>query len=184
MWPFLLLLLLAFLLPPRAEAEEIIGGHEAKPHSRPYMAYIQFVDKGEKKICGGVLVRENFVLTAAHCSGSSIIVTLGAHNIKQQEKTQQVFQVTKAIPHPDYNPKNISNDIMLLQLERNIKLTKAVKPLRLHRGKDSGDSGGPLVCQHVIQGVVSYGNTDGTSPRAYTKVSSFLPWIKKTMKKA
>ncbi|XP_016005779.2 granzyme H isoform X2 [Rousettus aegyptiacus] len=132
----LLLLLWAFLLPCGAGTEEIIGGHEAKPHSRPYMAYIQFLQNGKMSRCGGVLVQKNFVLTAAHCSGSSIRVTLGAHNIKKQEKTQQVFRVMKAIPHPDYNPKNFSNDIMLLQLKRNIKLTKAVKPLSLPRAED------------------------------------------------
>ena len=49
---------------------------------------------------------------------SSIIVTLGAHNIKQQERTQQVIQVRRAIRHPDYNPKNFSNDIMLLQARK------------------------------------------------------------------
>lgn len=45
-----------------------------------------------------------------------------------------------------------------------------------------GDSGGPLVCDNVAQGIVSYGQKDGSTPRACTKVSSFLPWIKKTMK--
>ncbi|XP_058393371.1 granzyme B-like isoform X2 [Diceros bicornis minor] len=155
-----LLLLLAFLLPPRAEAGEIIGGHEAKPHSRPYMALVQFLVKEGRKMCGGALVGEDFVLTAAHCLGSSISVTLGAHNIQKQERTQQVIPVRRAIPHPGYDPNNISNDIMLLE----------------------GDSGGPLMCKNVIQGIVSYGRSDGSPPRAYTKVSSFLPWIKKTMK--
>ena len=45
-------------------------------------------------------------------------VTLGAHNIKQQERTQQVIRVRRAICHPDYNPKNYSNDIMLLKVNR------------------------------------------------------------------
>ncbi|XP_043345915.1 granzyme H-like isoform X1 [Cervus canadensis] len=134
-----LLLLMAFLLPPGLGqpflSEEIIGGHEAKPHSRPYMAFVQFLGEKSWKRCGGVLIQKDFVLTAAHCRGSSMNVTLGAHNIKEQERTQQVIQVRRAIRHPDYNPKNFSNDIMLLQLERKAKQTSAVKPLSLPRAK-------------------------------------------------
>ncbi|XP_029806026.1 granzyme H-like isoform X3 [Suricata suricatta] len=130
-----LLLLLALLLPLEARTEKIIGGHEAKPHSRPYMAFVQFLGADCKKRCGGVLVDMDFVLTAAHCLGSSINVTLGAHNIKKQEKTQQIIPVRRAIPHPDYNPKNYSNDIMLLQLAKKAKLTAAVRPLGLPRSK-------------------------------------------------
>nr|XP_002718156.2 granzyme H [Oryctolagus cuniculus] len=242
-----LLLLLAFFLPPWAEAGEIIGGHEAKPHSRPYMAYLQYWKDGMKRTCGGFLVREDFVLTAAHCHGSSINVTLGAHNIKQQERTQQVIPVRRAIPHKDYKQKGNINDIMLLQLERKAKKTEAVQPISLPRGKArvkpgqvcqvagwgqdasgtlattlqeveltvqqdqeceslfrsyysrateicvgdpetkkssfKGDSGGPLVCNNVAQGIVSYGPKDRNPPPVvYTKISSFLPWIKKTMK--
>ncbi|XP_003924292.1 granzyme H isoform X4 [Saimiri boliviensis] len=133
MQPFLLLL--AFLLPPGTGTEEIIGGHEAKPHSRPYMAFVQFLDKKSKKRCGGILVRKDFVMTAAHCWGSSINVTLGAHNIKEQERTQQFIPVKRAIPHPAYNPENFSSDIMLLKLERKAKQTYAVQPLRLPSSK-------------------------------------------------
>nr|XP_020767246.1 granzyme B-like isoform X2 [Odocoileus virginianus texanus] len=177
-----LLLLVAFLLTPRAKAGEIIGGHEAKPHSRPYMAYLQYRIQDDKMMCGGFLVRQDFVLTAAHCNGSSISVTLGAHNIKQRERTQQVIRVRRAIPHPGYNSKDLSNDIMLLKLERKAKQTSAVKPLSLPRAMARGDSGSPLICGNVAQGIASYGRKDGSTPRAYTKLSSFLPWIKKTMK--
>ncbi|XP_036306441.1 granzyme B(G,H) [Pipistrellus kuhlii] len=246
MQPPLLVLLLAFFLLPGAEAGEIIEGKEAEPHSRPYMAYLHVKDKKEFR-CGGVLVQKNFVLTAAHCNVRLIIVTLGAHDIKNEEETKQNFLVKKAIPHPNYNNKNFSNDIMLLQLEGNIKQTDAVKPLPLPRsrkrlrpgqkctvagwGKVStwgpysdtlrevqltlrkdkdceyrfrrsynstiqlcvgdptenkasfqGDSGGPLLCKNEIQGIVSYGNKYGEPPRVFTKVASYLPWIKKTMK--
>ncbi|XP_014695464.3 granzyme B-like isoform X1 [Equus asinus] len=241
-----LLFLLAILVSPGAEAGEIIGGHEVKPHSRPYMAFVRYLIKEKRKNCGGVLVRPDIVLTAAHCWGSSIKVTLGAHNIKKQEKTQQVISVKEAIPHPHYNSKKIANDIMILKLERKAELTTAVQPISLPwgtaqvrpgkvcsvagwgrvtpngRGSDTlqeveltvqqdqvcksylcnynsttqlcvgdpkeekssykGDSGGPFVCKNVIQGLVSYGRSGGIPPGVYTKVSSFLPWIKKIMK--
>ncbi|XP_014398850.1 PREDICTED: granzyme B isoform X2 [Myotis brandtii] len=248
MQPPLLVLLLAFFLLPSAEAGEIIGGHEAKPNSRPYMAFLRIQNEEKKYRCGGVLVGDNFVLTAAHCNGRSITVTLGAHNIEKQEKTQQNISVKTAFPHPDYDKGKRSNDIMLLQLERNIKRTNAVKPHRLPKGKDlprpgekctvagwgrvtrdgpcsntlqevqltlqedeeceghlclrnynrtiqlcvgdptkkkssfKGDSGGPLLCRNGIQGIVSYGNKYGKPPQVFTKVTSFLPWIKETMK--
>ncbi|XP_077905120.1 granzyme B [Ictidomys tridecemlineatus] len=132
----LLLLLLAFFLPPKAQAGEIIGGHESKPHSRPYMAYLQYVAQGEWKICGGFLIREDFVLTAAHCLGWPMNVTLGAHNIEKQEKTQQVIPVKRTIPHPYYDNQRLYNDIMLLQLEKKANLNAAVQPIKLPRGND------------------------------------------------
>ncbi|XP_043382870.1 granzyme H isoform X2 [Chelonia mydas] len=155
----LILLPAAFLLPPGAGAGEIIGGWEAKPHSRPYMAYL-LIRRGDKTIfCGGFLVSKNFVLTAAHCKGDKITVTLGAHDITKRERSRQVIPVRRQYPHKDYNKKSFNNDIMLLQ----------------------GDSGGPLVCRNTAQGIVSWGPP--TPPGVYTKVSTFIPWIRATMKR-
>ncbi|XP_005372037.1 granzyme C-like [Microtus ochrogaster] len=238
------LILLTFLLLLGAGAEEIIGGHEVKPHSRPYMAFIEFVkDDGRSYRCGGFLVKDNFVLTAAHCMGSSMKVTLGAHNISIQEETQQTIPVAKAFPHPDYNFKDDSSDIMLLKLERRARRTNAVRTLRLPRSnvhvkpgdvcylagwgivalnvklpdtlqaveltvqKDEecesrfphsynkataicvgdpkikrapckGDSGGPLVCKNRAAGIVSFADKKCSAPGTFTRVSSFLSWIK------
>lgn len=45
-------------------SEEVIGGREVAPHSRPFMASLQY--HGEH-VCGGVLIHPQWVLTAAHC---------------------------------------------------------------------------------------------------------------------
>ncbi|XFG12015.1 hypothetical protein AB1E19_015639 [Capra hircus] len=136
-----LLLLVAFLLTPRAKAGKIIGGQEAKPHSRPYMAFLRFKISGEPYVCGGFLVREDFVLTAAHCQGRPMKVTLGAHNIKEKERTQQVIPSRRAIRHPGYNSETCANDLMLLQLKRKAKMTAAVSTIGLPSGSDTVNPG-------------------------------------------
>ncbi|XP_075768163.1 mast cell protease 1A-like [Pelodiscus sinensis] len=138
----------AFLLPLGGWAGEIIGGKEAKPHSRPYMAYLKIKQGRGYYPCGGFLVSENFVLTAAHCQGwfhSRITVTLGAHNIKHQEPSQQVIQVRRQIPHPEYNAKSWNNDIMLLELAEPAKLNAWVKTIALPSGAEEAEPG--TVCR-------------------------------------
>ncbi|XP_017326427.1 granzyme F isoform X1 [Ictalurus punctatus] len=113
----------------------IIGGNEVKPHSRPYMASVQINKKHE---CGGFLIRDDYVLTAAHCvdnidhSGKDKLeVLLGAHNINQKESQQQRIQVQKYILHPCYERGERPNDIMLLKLKSKAKENKSVKVIGL-----------------------------------------------------
>ncbi|XP_047719620.1 chymase isoform X2 [Prionailurus viverrinus] len=111
---------------------EIIGGTECKPHSRPYMAHLEIVTLQNRLLfCGGFLIRRNFVLTAAHCAGRSIMVTLGAHNIQKKEDTWQKLEVIKQFPHPKYDDSAFLHDIMLLKLKEKANLTLAVGMLPL-----------------------------------------------------
>ncbi|XP_026101463.1 granzyme M-like [Carassius auratus] len=62
------LLLLVSLLPHLTFTARvnvgIVNGKEAKPHSRPYMVSLQ---NRFKHTCGGFLISDEFVMTAAHC---------------------------------------------------------------------------------------------------------------------
>lgn len=48
---------------------QVIGGQEARPHSLPYMAFLQVENPEDLSSCEGFLVREGFVMTAGHCWG-------------------------------------------------------------------------------------------------------------------
>lgn len=51
--------------PPAAQPRgRILGGREAVSHARPYMASVQV---NGQHVCGGFLVSEQWVLSAAHC---------------------------------------------------------------------------------------------------------------------
>ncbi|NWR73613.1 GRAA protein, partial [Centropus unirufus] len=108
---------------------DIIGGTEVAPHSRPFMALI--CGENGKPICGGALIKENWVLTAAHCSMERGKVILGAHSQKAKEKEKQIILIGKQIRYPCYSPSTKENDIMLLQLQKRAKLNKAVKLIPL-----------------------------------------------------
>nr|XP_054592789.1 mast cell protease 4-like [Nothobranchius furzeri] len=119
----------SFFLTVGAAGGSVVGGTVAKPHSRPYMASLQIDDH---HTCGGVLVRKDYVLTAAHCKNCyrDLTVVLGAHNICKKEKSQQKIKVKKYQLHPKYTGK-FDYDIMLLKLENNAKLDKYVGPIEL-----------------------------------------------------
>ncbi|KGL87346.1 Granzyme A, partial [Charadrius vociferus] len=109
---------------------EIIGGHVVHPHSWPYMAAIQ---NENSTVCGGALVENQWVLTAAHCelNKSEVRVVLGAHQASIAEKEQQIFGVMHYFPNPQFAWSSMENDIMLLKLNGIAKQNKYVQPLSL-----------------------------------------------------
>ncbi|KAL4828844.1 hypothetical protein H8958_017577 [Nasalis larvatus] len=137
----------------------ILGGREAEAHARPYMASVQV---NGQHLCGGVLVAEQWVLSAAHCledaADGKVQVLLGAHSLSQPEPSKRLYDVLRAVPHPDSRPDTIDHDLLLLQ----------------------GDSGGPLVCAGVLEGVVTSGSRvcgNRKKPGIYTRVASYAAWI-------
>ncbi|XP_069737276.1 granzyme A-like [Phaenicophaeus curvirostris] len=126
----LLLSLTAVVLFPRYGCVDIIGGHIVCPHSRPFMAAIQ---RKNLTVCGGALVEEQWVLTAAHCDleEREVRVVLGAHQVSTHEKEQQIFQVMQYFRHPQFDRSSMENDLMLLKLNGIAKLNKYVQLLPL-----------------------------------------------------
>ncbi|XP_051765799.1 complement factor D-like [Ctenopharyngodon idella] len=135
------LLLLTSLLPHLTFTAHvnvgIVNGKEAKPHSRPYMVSIQTYGY---HICGGFLISDQFVLTAAHCWNklNILMVVVGAHDLRNSTSSDHI-RVKSYIPHPNYesNPNRNDADIMLLKLEKKVDLNNKVGVIPLPKeGED------------------------------------------------
>ncbi|XP_059725026.1 granzyme B-like [Haemorhous mexicanus] len=141
----LLLLTNAFVLLPWAGAGRIIGGCVAKPHSRPYMAYLKIQTGSQSYSCGGFLIRPDAVLSAAHCVDKEgavrVTVILGAHNIRGQEQSQQRIPVGRWVIHPQYCPDNFKNDIVLLKLKKKARINKNVQCISIARRNERVEEG-------------------------------------------
>ncbi|KAF4083229.1 hypothetical protein AMELA_G00137640 [Ameiurus melas] len=113
----------------------IVNGSVVKANSRPYMVSVQ---KDGKHWCGGFLVSGNFVMTAAHCweAGMKLTVVVGSHELKKSKSAITHTEVKLYHIHPNFDSKNLLNDIMLLQLNKTIKKNKNINWISIPKKKN------------------------------------------------
>lgn len=118
----------------------VVGGEPAANHQFPWQASITSCSQQSCSICGGSLIANNFVLTAAHCTDgvSQFEIGLGSTSLYQP-----VFRVqaSNKIQHPNFNKRYLLNDIALIKLSQPILLSDSIRTVKL-AGSSSGDFAG------------------------------------------
>uniref|UniRef100_A0A6P4EUW4 Serine protease easter-like n=1 Tax=Drosophila rhopaloa TaxID=1041015 RepID=A0A6P4EUW4_DRORH len=116
-------------------ASFIPNGQVANMLANPWMVLIR-----HNSYCGGSLITNNFVLTAAHCrSNSPTVAFLGEFDIATLfdcsatgcKPSAYGVHVHAQISHPSYSSFGHQNDIALFRLARSVQYTDYVRPICL-----------------------------------------------------
>ncbi|CAG9835695.1 unnamed protein product [Diabrotica balteata] len=113
----------------------IIGGNDVTPNSYPFQAALFIYYKSKTNLCGGSLIDEEWILTAAHCVDNDpikIVVKLGLHNVyDNQGSTVQIYESKRYFKHSKWDEKTLQNDIALIKLPTNATLNKYVNLIKI-----------------------------------------------------
>jgi len=118
---------------------KIVGGEEAQPNSIPYQVGL-FLDGS---FCGGTLIDERHVLTAAHCGEitNRPQVVLGAHEVESDTEDHITISGSKVTVHPDWDSNTLENDVSVIQLSQAAPLSAKIQPVKL-APSNAGDYAG------------------------------------------
>ncbi|KAH0628521.1 hypothetical protein JD844_009831 [Phrynosoma platyrhinos] len=117
----------AVAAPLEDDDDKIVGGYTCQKNSVPYQVSLN----AGYHFCGGSLIHDRWVVSAAHCYKSRIQVRLGEHNIMELEGDEQFINSEKVIRHPKYNSWLLDNDIMLIKLEAHAALSSRIAAIPL-----------------------------------------------------
>lgn len=123
----------------------IVNGVPAEAKEYPHMALIGYGNnfRNVEWACGGSLISEKFILSAAHCGSSDLgeakWALLGELNITTDRNRgdmnmvrPKVYSIIRRFNHPNYRPPSVYNDIALLELNSTVEMSAFVRPACLY----------------------------------------------------
>ncbi|XP_033327016.2 venom serine protease 34 [Megalopta genalis] len=150
----------------------IVGGTETGVNEFPMMAAL--VDFNTKMpFCGGTIIDNNYLLTAAHCTLHRNIteygVLIGDHDYTTGAETNssKVYGIKRVIVHPNYSSSLKINDVAILGLKGTIQYTQKVGPACLPFEHSDDSFGGDHV-QAIGWGSKEYGEGPSTTLQKVT----------------
>ncbi|CAB1328553.1 unnamed protein product [Coregonus sp. 'balchen'] len=121
-------------------SSRIVGGNVSAPGQFPWQVSLHFQSE---HLCGGSVVADSWILTAAHCVYEFAFPTLWAVHVgltEQPVNGAQALAVQKIIYHGRYRPKALDYDIALMKLAEPLTFNGLVEPICLPNfGEDFED---------------------------------------------
>ncbi|XP_074600307.1 polycomb protein SCMH1-like isoform X1 [Brevipalpus obovatus] len=150
-------------------ALKIFGGDPTYPGEFPWDVAIfnRQSDGRANHECGGSIVSDRFILTAAHCfedrQASNYLIGVGHHELMRTEK----YELEEVIVHPSYEHTQFYNDIALIKLKKRLKFGELVRPVCLPPANHIPNPQDTLV-------ISGWGFTEYNGPRSKTLLKATL----------
>ncbi|XP_047384937.1 chymotrypsinogen B-like [Sciurus carolinensis] len=117
-----------------------VNEEDAVPGSWPWQVSLQ--DKTGFHFCGGSLISEDWVVTAAHCGvKTSDLVVAGEFDQGSDEENIQVLKIAKVFKNPKFSLLTVRNDITLLKLATPARFSRTVSAVCLPNADDDFPAG-------------------------------------------
>lgn len=153
----------------------VVGGQNASLADWPWAVaiFMDDVNGVEQLACGGALVTNQHILTAAHCTMDkagrhhpvrAFRIRLGDLDLFSDADGSEPIEirVTSVTPHKEFNPSNFHNDIAIMKLASPVTFNRFIQPLCLPLEKDlSSDFQGTLA---TLVGWGTVGFNEAASP--------------------
>ncbi|XP_036313136.1 coagulation factor X [Pipistrellus kuhlii] len=106
----------------------IVGGRDCKEGECPWQALL--IKENNEGFCGGTILNEFYVLTAAHClhQAKHFKVRVGDRNTEIEDGNEMVHEVEMIIKHNKFDQKTYNCDIAVLKLKTPISFRMNVAP--------------------------------------------------------
>jgi trypsin len=97
----------------------IVGGERTDIKQHPWQVALNVKIDGETYLCGGSIIAQRWVLTAAHCFGPAHEMgdVRAKAGVTDYEATGMWLQIERVVVHDHYNRKTQENDIALIKLK-------------------------------------------------------------------
>jgi len=120
-----------------SDRKKIVGGSESQPGAWPWAVIVgrRRFSSGFQVMCGGTLLNQDTVLTAAHCfdpipggSGPNY-VRLGDHDISTNSDgaTPVDIAISRTIQHPAWDSNTLDSDIAIVKLSQPVTYTRRIR---------------------------------------------------------
>jgi len=126
--------------PRFSDEDKIVGGSYASKNEFPFIISLRQKQSSSwwgssyRHICGGSIISNNRVLTAAHCTvnfkASDLNVAAGQHRTgSDTDDNEQTSDISDAVECPRYSTVTLNNDFSVLKLARSFTLNDYVKKI-------------------------------------------------------